>query len=75
MSALVTRRSLLGSAAAAATFAGLDSRPGAQAPLRAGFVYVGPVGDHGWTYGQDVARRELEAALGDQVETSFVENV
>jgi basic membrane protein A len=75
MSALVTRRNLLASAAAAATLASLGARPRAQAPLRAGFVYVGPVGDHGWTYGHDVARRELEAALGDQVATSFVENV
>jgi basic membrane protein A and related proteins len=74
MSALVTRRKLLGGAAAAATLV-LGARPRAQAPLRAGFVYVGPVGDHGWTYGHDLARRELEAALGDQVATSFVENV
>ena len=75
MSALVTRRNLLGGAAAAATLASLGARPRAQAPVRAGFVYVGPVGDHGWTYGHDVARRELEAALGDQITTSFVENV
>ena len=75
MSALVTRRNLLGGAAAAATLASLGARPRAQAPLRAGFVYVGPVGDHGWTYGHDVARRELEAALGDKVTTTFVENV
>ena len=75
MSAPVTRRSLLGGAAAAATLASLGGRPRAQAPVRAGFVYVGPVGDHGWTYGHDVARRELEAALDDQVTTTFVENV
>ena len=75
MSALVTRRNVLGSAAAAAALASLGAGPRAQAPVRAGFVYVGPVGDHGWTYGHDVARRELEAALGDQVATTFVENV
>jgi basic membrane protein A len=75
MSALVTRRNLLSSAAAAATLTSLGARPRAQAPLRAGFFDVGPVGDHGWTYGHDVARRELEAVLGDQVATTFVENV
>eukprot|EP01031_Cornospumella_fuschlensis_P010904 gene10904-13341_t len=25
----------------------------AQAPLKVGFVYVGPVGDAGWTYAHD----------------------
>ena len=75
MSALITRRNLLGSAAAAATLVGLNARLRAQAPVRAGFVYVGPVGDHGWTYRHDVGRKDLEAALGDQVATTFVENV
>jgi basic membrane protein A and related proteins len=75
MSALITRRNLLGSAAAAATLVSLGARPRAQAPVRAGFVYVGPVGDHGWTYRHDVGRKDLEAALGDQVATTFVENV
>lgn len=44
-------------------------------PLKVGFVYVGPPGDHGWTYQHDQARLALEAALGDKVETTFVENV
>ncbi len=44
-------------------------------PLKVGFVYVGPVGDHGWTYQHNQGRLALEAALGDQVETTFVENV
>jgi simple sugar transport system substrate-binding protein len=43
--------------------------------LKVGFVYVGPVGDFGWSYQHDVARKALEAALGDKVETTFVENV
>ncbi|NNG03796.1 MAG: BMP family ABC transporter substrate-binding protein [Inquilinus sp.] len=44
-------------------------------PLKVGFVYVGPVGDHGWTYQHDQGRLALEAALGDQVETTYVESV
>ena len=38
------------------------------------FPQVGPVGDAGWTYQQDLARRELEKRL-DWVETLQVENV
>jgi len=44
-------------------------------PLKVGFVYVGPVGDHGWTYRHDIGRKAVEAALGDKVETTFVESV
>lgn len=43
--------------------------------LRIAFVYVGPVGDAGWTYRHDVGRREMEEALGDRVETTFIESV
>lgn len=44
-------------------------------PLKVAFVYVGPVGDAGWTYAHDQGRLALEKALGDQVKTSYVENV
>jgi simple sugar transport system substrate-binding protein len=47
----------------------------AQDKLKIGFVYVGPVGDFGWTYQHEVGRRELQKVLGDKVETTFVENV
>ena len=43
--------------------------------VKVGFVYVGPVGDHGWSYRHDIGRQAIEAALGDKVETSFVESV
>ena len=43
--------------------------------LKVGFVYVGPVGDLGWTHQHDQGRQAVEAAFGDQVETSFVESV
>ncbi len=42
---------------------------------KVGFIYVGPVGDHGWTYRHDIGRKAIEAEFGDQVETSFVESV
>jgi basic membrane protein A and related proteins len=44
-------------------------------PTKVGFVYVGPVGDGGWTYEHDKGRQAVEAAFGDDVETTFVENV
>lgn len=42
--------------------------------LRVGFIYVGPVGDAGWTYAHDLARLKVEAEL-PQVETVIVESV
>ena len=42
---------------------------------KVGFVYVGPVGDGGWTYEHNQARLAVEAEFGDAVETVFVESV
>lgn len=42
---------------------------------KVGFIYIGPVGDHGWTYTHDQARLAVEAEFGDAVETTYVENV
>ena len=47
----------------------------AEDPLKVGFVYVGPIGDHGWSYQHDQGRKELEAHFGDKVQTTYVENV
>ena len=44
-------------------------------PLKVAFAYVGPVGDGGWTYAHDRARAEVQAAFGDKIVTSYVENV
>lgn len=43
------------------------------AQTKVGFVYVGPIGDHGWSYQHDQGRLAIEQELG--VETSYVENV
>jgi basic membrane protein A len=40
---------------------------------KAAFIYVGPVGDAGWTYAHDQGRQEAAAETG--VETAFVETV
>jgi basic membrane protein A and related proteins len=47
----------------------------ADEPLRVAFVYVDPVGDTGWSFQHDLARRELERVLGAKVKTTYVENV
>ncbi len=44
-------------------------------PFKVGFVYVGPVGDGGWTYEHEQGRLAVEAEFGDAVETVFQENV
>ena len=49
--------------------------PSAPAPLKIAFAYVGPVGDAGWTFAHDKARKAVEAEFGSKVVTSFVENV
>ena len=44
-------------------------------PLKIAFAYVGPVGDGGWTFAHDTARKAVEKEYGDKVQTSFVESV
>jgi basic membrane protein A len=61
-----------------AASAAMEAAPAATAkaePLKVAFIYVGPVGDAGWTYAHDNARKAVEAKYGDKVKTSFVENV
>lgn len=43
--------------------------------VKAGFIYVGPISDGGWTYEHNVGRLAVEAAFGDRVETTYVESV
>ena len=43
--------------------------------LKVAFVYVSPIGEAGWTYTHDVARKYLEEKFGDKIETTFVESV
>lgn len=48
---------------------------GSSDRVKAGFIYVGPVSDGGWTYEHNQGRLAVEAAFGDKVETTFVESV
>ena len=49
--------------------------PAKADPLKIAFAYVGPVGDGGWTFAHDNARKALEKEFGDRIQTSFVESV
>ncbi|MDB4222670.1 BMP family ABC transporter substrate-binding protein [Granulosicoccus sp.] len=60
---------------AAATLSALSFSVQSADPTKVGFVYVGPIGDHGWTYRHDVGRLAIEAKFGDTVETTYVESV
>ena len=51
------------------------SAPPKAEPLKIAFAYLGPAGDHGWTYAHDNARKAIEKEFGDKIVTSFVENV
>ena len=61
--------------ASAALALGLASGAIAQDKTKVGFVYVGPVGDGGWTYEHNKGRLAVEEEFGDKVETVFVESV
>jgi len=63
---------LFGLLASVSTFALAEEYvPGT--PMKVGFIYVGPIGDYGWTYAHNVAREAVEAL--PWAETVYVENV
>jgi simple sugar transport system substrate-binding protein len=62
-------------APASAPAAAAASAPAAAQKLKIAFAYVGPVGDAGWTYAHDAARKAVEQEFGDKVTTVYAENV
>src|SRR5215468_317788 len=58
----------------AAEFAN-DTSAQAQEKLKACWVYVGPIGDFGYSYQHDQGRLQVEKELGDKVTTAYLENV
>lgn len=63
--------------AAAPSATAPDAAPAvAQAePLKAAWIYVGPVGSAGWSFAHDLGRKAVEAEFGDKIKTTFVESV
>src|SRR3954468_16755316 len=68
-------RKLFFAALASAAVSAFAGSAQAQEKLKACWVYVGPVGDFGYSYQHDQGRLQVEKALGDKVETKFLENV
>jgi len=62
-------------APAAAPAAPAAAAPAAAAPLNVAFAYVGPVGDGGWSFAHDNARKAIEKEFGAKIKTTFVESV
>jgi simple sugar transport system substrate-binding protein len=65
---------MLAAMTTAAVFA-LAASAQAQEKLKACWVYVGPIGDFGYSYQHDQGRLEVEKELGDKVTTAYLENV
>ncbi len=63
------------SLATAALALGLATGAVAQERTKVGFIYVGPIGDGGWTYEHDKGRLAIEEHFGDRVETVYQESV
>jgi len=47
----------------------------AKEKIKAGWIYVGPIGDYGWTYAHNSGRLYIEKVLGHVIETVYVESV
>ncbi|HSU98528.1 MAG TPA: BMP family ABC transporter substrate-binding protein, partial [Roseiarcus sp.] len=50
-------------AAAGLALPGLTRAGFAAEPLKVGFVYLGAIGDYGWTWSHEQGRKALDAAL------------
>ena len=57
------------------SFVGLTLNTAYADPKKVGFIYIGPPGDHGWTYMHDVGRKYMESQLGDAVTSTYIEGV
>ncbi len=69
-------RTLLKLATAAAISLGVSAGMAlAKDKVKVGFIYVGPVSDHGWSYQHDQGRKAIEEHFGDLVETTYIESV
>lgn len=68
-------KKLMSSVAVALAIVFAAGAASAAEKLKIGFIYVGPIGDHGWSYQHDQGRLAVEKEFGDKVETVYVEKV
>ena len=69
------KKLLLSAAVVALGLGAASASANAADKFKACWVYLGAVGDFGWTYQHDQARKTVEKDMGDKVETVYVENV
>ena len=69
------KRMMIGGLVAALALGASMLAAPAQEKLKVGFVYLGPIGDFGWTYQHEVGRQGLVKHFGDKIDTSYLENV
>ena len=62
-------------AAPAPAAAPTAAAPTKAEPLKVAYVYIGPIGDGGYTFSHDNGRKAMEKEYGDRVATTFVEKV
>ena len=60
---------------AAAALLALAAPAAAEDKLKVGFIYVGPIGDFGWSYQHEQGRLAMMKALGDKVDSTYLEKV
>jgi basic membrane protein A len=72
---ILTRRHFVKTAAVASAATMLGRSAFADEPLKVGYIYLGPVGDFGWTWAHEKARKAMVAAMGGKVTADYVENV
>jgi simple sugar transport system substrate-binding protein len=74
--AKLNRRHFMAAAGAAAAALPLTGTAAfAQEKIKIGFIFLGPIGDYGWTWAHNKGREAVNAAFADKVETVYVENV
>ena len=71
----ISRRTMMQGAGAVATASLLGKPALAEEKIKVGFIYLGVIGDSGWTWAHNKGRLAIDAALGEKVETVYVENV
>jgi basic membrane protein A len=71
----ITRRIFVKTAAASLTLPAMGRSAFAAEPLKTGFVYLGAIGDFGWTWAHEKGRKAMLDALKGQVVADYVENV
>lgn len=69
------RRTFLKTAGAVSTLPLLGRPAFAQEKVKVGFIFLGPIGDFGWTWAHNQGREAMDKALGDKIESIYVENV